>query len=146
MLDLTQSQEDYLESIFIISKKNGSQGARIKDLVALFNVKAPSVVEVISVLKKKQLVTQQPYKPVMLTDIGYKHAKDVYIRHNKIKDFLQQVLFLDEEISEKSACSMEHCLCKNVISRMVNFMEVYQRNIPKSMMDIINSEVLNSGS
>ena len=56
---MTQSLEDYLETVHILISEQGS--ACVRDVAKLLDVKMPSVVKAVHELKRLGLVTQEPY-------------------------------------------------------------------------------------
>ena len=70
---LTPSQEDYLETIYVESQKNGC--AKVTDIAKLLDVKKASVTGALSHLSEKGLINYAPYLPVTLTKSGEKAAK-----------------------------------------------------------------------
>ena len=63
--DLTASLEDYIETIFVISKTQPV--VRVKDISAKLNVSMPSVNSAIKVLAKNGLVNFEKYGYIQLT-------------------------------------------------------------------------------
>ena len=76
---ISASQEDYLESIYIIQSKKNI--VRVKDIAEFINVKAPSVIEALSNLQKKGLVLHERYGHIELTTSGLLKAKKLYEKH-----------------------------------------------------------------
>ena len=54
MLELTKSNEDYLEAIGLLSEKNGT--AQVKDIAEMLKVKMPSVTSAVKQLADMGLV------------------------------------------------------------------------------------------
>ena len=119
VLAISPSLEDYLESIFVIKQKK--QIVRVKDLAKHLKVKAPSVVEVLKKLEKKNLVVHEHYGYIELTQEGINKAKALYERHLILKKFLHKILGIDEEIAETDACRIEHYLSKETLERIIKF-------------------------
>jgi DtxR family transcriptional regulator, Mn-dependent transcriptional regulator len=116
---ISPAQEDYLEAILVIG--NDKRIVRVKDLAEVMNVKAPSVNEALSNLKKRGLILQEKYSHVELTKEGEKLAELVYKKHETLKNFFHDVLGVDEKTAEDDACKIEHYLSKTTIKRMVEF-------------------------
>ncbi len=125
----TPAMEDYLETIFALEKKN--KVARIKDIAAAMNIKTGSVSGAIQTLKKKGFVEHETYGFISLTEKGEKIASEISRRHSIFKDFLSNILGLDEKTSETTACHMEHTVNKKVMNHLVNFID-YIRNCPRT--------------
>jgi Mn-dependent DtxR family transcriptional regulator len=107
VMQLTQSREDYLETIYELIEENTV--ARVKDIAAKLNVRKPSVHCAINELKKRGLVEQEPYGYVTLTKTGTVEALKVVKRHEILREFLL-LLGVPPEVAERDACAMEHLL------------------------------------
>lgn len=112
---MTQSLEDYLESIYIIIKDGKS--ACVRDVAKHLNVKMPSVVKAIHELKKLELVTQEPYGPIELTAKGKRVAGSVLNRHTLLRSFLVK-LGVSAKTADKDACLMEHILSAETLDKI----------------------------
>ena len=122
---LTASQEDYLEAIqHIVTEK---MVARSKDLVARLGVNSSSVTQALRALSQKGLINYERYGVVTLTDTGEELALDVIRRHEALRDFFVQVLGVDPGISEDAACRMEHAMPRQILDRLVYFIEFTKR-------------------
>lgn len=117
---MTKSSEDYLEAIYLLSK-DGEQ-AQVRDIAKMLSVKMPSVVKAISELKKLELVTQEPYQPVILTEKGVKIAAQILNCHNLLRSFLIK-LGVCEKVADNDACLMEHILSAETLDRIRTYME-----------------------
>ena len=117
-MQLTGSQEDYLETIYRLIE--GNVVARVKDIAAKLNVRKPSVHNAINELKKHGFVEQEPYGYVTLTKAGLAEAKKVARRHEILHDFLL-LLGVPEKIAEHDACAMEHLLSKETYIAIEKF-------------------------
>ena len=118
---ISPALEDYLESIFIIQNKG--KPARVKDIAALIKVKAPSVIEALSHLQKKDLVIHERYGFIELTPDGLNMAKKLYERHTMLKKFFHQVLGIDKDLAEEDACRIEHYLSPDTLKRILSFIQ-----------------------
>ena len=112
---MTQSLEDYLEAIYVIIKDGRS--ACVRDVARHINVKMPSVVKAIHELKKLDLVTQEPYGPIELTQKGRRVAGSVLNRHNLLRSFLVK-LGVSSKTADKDACLMEHILSAETLDKI----------------------------
>ena len=121
---MTNSLEDYLETIYLLTLENGH--ARVRDVAAALHVKMPSVIKAILELKKLGFVAQEPYGAVELTATGVDAARQILGRHTLLKEFLGQ-LNVSEENAEKDACSMEHFLSAETLARIADFVKTHRR-------------------
>jgi len=119
---ISNSLEDYLEAILIISEKNNNV-VRITDLAELMGIAKPSATEAVKSLVDLGFLKHEKYGPVELTEGGKKRAVEVRRRHRLLKKFLVEVLGVPWEIAEKDACLMEHAVSADTISRLLTFLE-----------------------
>ncbi|MGN0855204.1 MAG: metal-dependent transcriptional regulator [Kiritimatiellia bacterium] len=112
---MTQSLEDYLESIHILIKAGKS--ACVRDVARMLDVKMPSVVKAIHELKKLGLVTQEPYAAIELTAKGRRVAQLVLDRHTLLRSFLIK-LGVSRRTADKDACLMEHILSAETLDKI----------------------------
>ena len=117
---MTKSLEDYLEEIHVLILEKGR--ARVRDVALELHVKMPSVVKAITELKKLELVNQEPYGDIELTEKGRRLAANVLGRHKLLKAFLVK-LAVPDEIADKDACLMEHILSATTLDRIRAFVE-----------------------
>jgi DtxR family Mn-dependent transcriptional regulator len=113
--------EDYLEVIHCLENEQGY--VRVKDIAGKMEITMPSVSGAVKNLEKQGLVAHPRYDLVGLTPKGTKIAKDIYHRHQVIKDFLYNVLGLDKEIAEKDACRIEHNISPETLNRLIKFLD-----------------------
>ncbi len=128
MQKLTASQEDYLEAIYQISLEK--MAARAKDISTHLNVRASSVTGALRTLGSMGLINYAPYDLITLTDEGRVVAEDIVHRHNALKNFLVEVLGIEEKEADETACKMEHSVPKSIVERLIKYAE-YVENCPK---------------
>lgn len=122
---LSESLEDYLEVILDLEKNN--KVARVKDIAQKMGVLRGSVTGALRTLAQKGLINYEPYSYITLTNKGAVIAKEVTRRHMVIKQFLKDVLLLDDDRAEENACRMEHAMDKAATDRLVQFIDyIYQ--------------------
>ncbi|OGD36644.1 hypothetical protein A2V94_04250 [Candidatus Atribacteria bacterium RBG_16_35_8] len=119
MKKLTQSMEDYIEAIYVLSLTY--KVIRVKEIAKFLDVKTPSVVDAIGKLNEKGLVIHEKYGYLELTDEGYKLARAVYDKHEKVYKFLNEILGVSDSVSKKDACNIEHYISKEAMDRMIKF-------------------------
>jgi len=116
---LSESLEDYLEVILELERT--LRVARAKDIAKKMGVQRGSVTSALKNLEEKGLINYEPYSFVTLTPKGNKIAKDITRRHAVLKNLLSNVLNIDEETAESTACRMEHAIDKKTLERLVAF-------------------------
>ena len=122
---MTNSLEDYLETIYLLVQANGH--ARVRDVAAALHVKMPSVIKAVLELKRQGFVLQEPYGAVELTEAGTEAASQILGRHTLLKEFLL-LLKVEEQTAEKDACTMEHFLSAETLARITEFVKANARN------------------
>jgi DtxR family Mn-dependent transcriptional regulator len=121
---LHMRQEDYLESIYLLSQERGA--IRITDIAESVGVRKSTVVSMIEKLVQEGYLEHEKYGDVHMTARGIELARQVYRRHVTIKSFFKEVLGLSEEVAELDACRTEHHMSEETIARLQQFMEYYQ--------------------
>ena len=118
---LTQSKEDYLEAILVISLEK--KWVRVSGLADYLGVKMSSVAAGVRFLAGKGLVNHEKYGYIELTREGVRVAKQVYARHKTLYKFLHDFLGLSEPVAWRDACRMEHVLDAKTMKRLLKFLE-----------------------
>jgi DtxR family transcriptional regulator, Mn-dependent transcriptional regulator len=120
-LILSESLEDYLETILELQTKNTV--ARSKDIAEKMNIKRGSVNGMLKKLAANDLINYEPYGYVTLTAKGTKIAREIEKRHTIFKDFLFRIVGVDEKKSEEAACHMEHAMDKPTFNKFAKFIK-----------------------
>lgn len=123
---LTEANEDYLEAILRVEEESGgdpAQGIRSVDVAEKLHVSKASVNKALSTLREAGFVEQSRYGRVLLTDSGRAYAEDVWRTHRTIRQFLHAELGVPFERADEEACTMEHALSKDTISRWLAHLE-----------------------
>lgn len=105
---LLESGENYLETILVLTKKNGS--VRSIDIADAMQFTKASVSRAMSILKRDNYIIMHPDGSILLTKEGQKKATAVYDRHVTLTRYINEVLGVDVEIAEKDACRIEHII------------------------------------
>ncbi|MCX7704088.1 MAG: metal-dependent transcriptional regulator [Planctomycetota bacterium] len=116
---ITRSQQDYLESLYILSGREPV--VRVRDIASFLRVKMASVTGMLRSLADKELVTYKRYGYAILTKEGEKIAKKIVKKHNESKEFLTYILGVSEDEAQKVACQMEHSLSEEISRRLAMF-------------------------
>ena len=106
-MHLQESGEMYLETIYILSKKNGY--VRAIDVSEYMGFSKPSVSRAMGLLKTGGYVTADEHGCLSLTDVGLETAEKIYERHTVLTDLLVR-LGVDEETAAEDACRIEHVI------------------------------------
>ncbi len=127
-MELTQSNEDYLEAIRRLCILHGS--AQVRDIANLMNVKMPSVNSAVKSLSDLGLVEYVQYAPVKLTKEGEVLADKVIEKHKALRSFFKDVLELSHDRADDLACRLEHILNADEIEKFKHL--VLAPSLPKS--------------
>ncbi|HEY5500519.1 MAG TPA: metal-dependent transcriptional regulator [Candidatus Humimicrobiaceae bacterium] len=133
---LSHCLEDYLEAIYIINIDK--KVVRVKELAEFLKVKTPSVVDAVSKLAKKGLVSHEKYGYLSLSKAGNNIARNIYSKHSYIYKFLNGVLGVNDLSSEEDACGIEHHISKPTLDKIVKFMNFIEEN-PGDYVEFINN-------
>jgi DtxR family Mn-dependent transcriptional regulator len=124
--EISARLEDYLEAIYRIEDEQ--KVARVRDISQMLGVANSTVTAALQSLAERDLVNYEPYELITLTDEGSRVAERVVARHRIVKDFLQNVLALDPERADETACEMEHAVDAEALQRFVCFLVFIRRS------------------
>ncbi|MBN1675179.1 MAG: metal-dependent transcriptional regulator [Kiritimatiellae bacterium] len=117
---LSSTLEDYLGAILALQQQR--RFARVRDISASLGVAKSAVTAALQTLSAKGLVHYQPYEPVTLTPKGERCAKEIALRHEVVRDFLENILGMRRQKAESIACQMEHAIDGPALNRFVCFL------------------------
>ena len=104
-MQLKESGEMYLETIYVLSKK--SNYIRSIDVCEEMGYSKPSVSRAVGLLKQGGYLLMDKDGYLTLTESGLDVAKKIYERHTLLSKFLVR-LGVDEKTAAEDACKMEH--------------------------------------
>lgn len=116
-----ESGENYLETILILSRKNGA--VRSIDIARELNFSKPSVSRAMGILRESGHIEVDAGGNIILTELGLEKASSILERHQILTQFLQQTTGVSEEIAETDACKMEHIISEEVFAGIKEFMK-----------------------
>lgn len=128
--ELSENLEDYLEVILELEKTR--KVARGKEIAQKLNIQPGSVTGALKTLNNKGLIHWEKYGYITLTKEGLKIAENITRRHNVLKNFLINVLQIEKESADATACRMEHAIDDTTMERLVSFIE-YLNTCPHSV-------------
>lgn len=117
-MPIQESGEMYLETIHVLSKKNGR--VRSIDICEEMGYSKPSVSRAIGILRKGEYIEVDKKGYITLTDAGRTLAEKIYERHTIITEFLKS-LGVDEKVASEDACKMEHIISDDSFEAIKNF-------------------------
>lgn len=118
--NISESSEMYLETIYILEKSHGH--AHIAEIARKMGVSKPSVSKSMDQLKKQDLINQDTYGPVTLTDKGKALSSQIYRKHHLISRYLEKSLALSPDEASKNACRMEHSITDAMLKAIANYL------------------------
>ena len=101
-----RTTEDYLKTIYILSKAGEVHGAAIAERLG---VSRPTVSISLKALKQEGYITQDDSSAVRLTETGLEIARATYERHQTFQSLLEN-LGVDGKTAAADACRMEHAV------------------------------------
>lgn len=107
-MSLLESGENYLETILVLTQRNGS--VRSIDVANEMNFTKPSVSRAMSILKREEYIHMEADGRLVLTEKGMQKATSVLERHLILTRYINEVLGVAQEIAEKDACRIEHII------------------------------------
>lgn len=102
-----ESAENYLETIYILSKK--LPVVRSVDIATELNFKKPSVSVAMKHLREKELIVVSDAGFITLTEDGLVQAEAIYERHTILTKMFK-LLGVSDETAAEDACLIEHVL------------------------------------
>ena len=124
-------EEDYLRVLYRLKERR--KIIRVKDIAEELCISLPSVVDYLSNLAKKNLITYEKRGKIDLTKEGEERARIIIERHNALKKFLKLFFNLTDEEAEADACYIEHGISQKTLDRVVMFIKfvaLCPENIP----------------
>ena len=126
MNNLSASLEDYLE--LICNLLETSESVKAVELARKLNVSRASVSEALTKLAEKNLIIYEGHKGITITPEGLEKAHEVISKHKTLTSFFENILGLDKNTSEETACKVEHVISKEVFDRINDFQLYCEKN------------------
>ena len=108
-MKIQESAENYLETILMLSQKNGN--VRSIDIAHELEFKKPSVSVAMKNLRENGYINVDDSGYITLTTSGREIAETMYERHILFSNWLMK-LGVDEKTAVEDACKIEHVLSK----------------------------------
>ncbi|NLK70586.1 MAG: metal-dependent transcriptional regulator [Clostridiales bacterium] len=125
-MQLHQSGEDYLETIYILDKK--TKYVRSIDIATELGYSKPSISRAMKILAKNNYIEVKDDGQIVLTEVGLEKAKNIYERHLLITEFLTNLLHVSEETAESDACKIEHVISNETYLKLKEFIDNYKNS------------------
>ena len=122
-ISTTPKRQNYLKYIYLEEQEHGPAWAcRINEQLG---VTRSTVALTFRELRAEGFITYEPYSPIRLTDKGRAIAEAIVRRYSAVKHFSRTVLELDEAMSEKIACELEHVISDAIAERLLEVAKVH---------------------
>jgi Mn-dependent DtxR family transcriptional regulator len=115
-MKLYESGENYLETILVLNRKNGS--VRSIDIANEMGFSKPSISRAMNILKSANFIGIDKNGLITLTNEGFKKAENILERHIIITKFLINHLGVSEEFAEVDACRIEHVISDETFDKI----------------------------
>lgn len=122
-MQLQESGEMYLESIYVLSQK--LNGVHSIDISEYMGYSKPSVSRAVGLLKKGGYIQIDEENHINLTESGLEVARKIYERHTLLTAMLMN-LGVPEEVALRDACKMEHAISDESLEAIRRHMETYR--------------------
>ncbi|HOJ32641.1 MAG TPA: metal-dependent transcriptional regulator [Candidatus Hydrogenedentes bacterium] len=119
--DITHSAAHYLMAIDTLREQNGY--ARVTDVAELLEVTRGAASISIAQLKKREWVTEDKHRFLVLTEEGKHMAMLVEQNFRTLSRFFEEVLGVSREVALAEACKMEHLMSLETGKRLVWLMK-----------------------
>ena len=119
-MKLYESAEDYLESILVLTQKNGT--VRSIDVAKDLEFTKASVSVAIHKLEKAGYIAIKTNGELVLTEEGYAIASKVYERHCVLSEFFISI-GVDEDQAKIDACKVEHDISEETFNAIKKAMK-----------------------
>ena len=119
--NLNESSENYLETILILQEKQGK--VRSIDIARKLDFSRPSISKAMANLNKKGLIFFEKGN-IKLTEEGILVAEKIKNKHNIIKNFLIEILKVNNETAEKDACRIEHIISEETFQSIKKCLKI----------------------
>lgn len=126
-MNLQESGEMYLETIYILSKQ--STNVRSINVGEYMGYSKPSVSRAIGLLKRGGYVVMDDNGLLHLTDEGRMIAEKTYERHTLLTDFFIR-LGVDKDIAAEDACKIEHDISDETFEALKRHAALYKQSKP----------------
>ena len=118
-MNLTVSQEEYLKTIYILSKTE--KEIRVTDIAKKLGITKPSVNRAIKGLKTLNLLNYETYGNISLTAEGEKISQEILRKEDLLKLFLINVLGVEKDKATKEANAMKHAISEETEQKMEEY-------------------------
>jgi DtxR family Mn-dependent transcriptional regulator len=119
MVNLTNSQEEYLKVIYIL--KNTKKDIRVTDIAKKLDKSKASVNNAINLLKNDGLIDYEPYGQIKLTEKGETEAIKIIEAYDIVKLFLTDILNANKENVDEEAKKIKTILSDDTLNKLAKY-------------------------
>ena len=120
MVNLTNSQEEYLKVIYIL--KNTKKDIRVTDIAKKLDKSKASVNNAINLLKNDGLIEYEPYGQIKLTEKGETEAIKIIEAYDIVKlFFLTDILNANKENVDEEAKKIKTILSDDTLNKLAKY-------------------------
>lgn len=119
MVNLTNSQEEYLKTIYIL--KNTQKDIRVTDIAKKLNKSKASVNNAINLLKNDSLIDYEPYGQITLTEKGETEAIKIIEAYDIVKLFLTDILNAKKDNVDEEAKKIKTILSDDTLNKLAKY-------------------------
>ena len=119
MVNLTNSQEEYLKVIYIL--KNTKKDIRVTDIAKKIDKSKASVNNAINLLKNDGLIEYEPYGQIKLTEKGETEAIKIIEAYDIVKLFLTDILNANKENVDEEAKKIKTILSDDTLNKLAKY-------------------------
>lgn len=120
---IQESGEMYLESIYVLLKKNGN--VRSVDIAEYMGYSKPSISRAMGLLKDGDFIRIAKDGSITLTRAGIAVAEKIYERHTLLSNLLIR-LGVSPETASEDACKLEHAISDESFEAIKKFATDYE--------------------
>lgn len=120
-LQLKESGEMYLETIYLLSQKKNF--VRAIDICEEMGYSKPSVSRAMGLLRDGGYINVAKDGGITLTDLGLEVADRTYERHQVLSKFFISI-GVNEEIAVNDACKIEHVISSETFAALKKHMNI----------------------
>ena len=124
-MSVSEAMENYLETIFILSRKQPEVHAA--DICAYLDYSRPTVSVVVRQLRDQGYLDINEENHITLTAQGREIAERMYERHNILAELLISI-GVPENIAFRDACKVEHDLSRETFDRIREYYRARESN------------------
>ena len=131
---ITKGLEDYIE--FIYNKISNKENVKAIDIAKHFEISRSSVSEALIRLADMNLIIYEGRNGIQITQEGEKTAEKIIKKHKILFEFFNNILGIEDEISNENACKIEHVIDDDVIKKIFLFTSFCKEsNLDKKFKD-----------